>query len=393
MYTVQLYNSISTSGTDMFPASDYAMSRDSASPDVILVRSANLHEMEFPATLKAIARAGVGVNNIPVDACTERGIAVFNTPGANANAVKELVLASLLLSSRRIYQGIGWTQSLAGRGDDVGPAVEKGKVQFEGPELKGKRLGVIGLGAIGVMVANDGIALGMEVMGYDKYLSVDSAWGLSRHVVKAASLEQLLSRCDYITVHVPLSDETAGMISAREFGRMKPGIRIVNLARGELVKNADLLSAIAREQVGCYVTDFPSDDLLGNDRIITIPHLGASTPESAENCVTMAVRQLRSFLEDGTVINSVNFPDCNFGAMQDTRFVIAHQNEPNMIGQITTQMAAENLNITELLNHHRDTLGYTIIDVEGKIDVAVLGRIRAIDGVKTARIVERVVAR
>src|ERR1017187_7202659 len=213
MYTVQLYNSISTSGTDMFPASDYAMSRDSASPDVILVRSANLHEMEFPATLKAIARAGVGVNNIPVDACTERGIAVFNTPGANANAVKELVLASLLLSSRRIYQGIGWTQSLAGRGDDVGPAVEKGKVQFEGPELKGKRLGGIGLGAIGGMVGND------------KYLSVDSAWCLSRHVVKAASLEQLLSRCDYITVHVPLSDDTAEMISAREFGRMKPGIR------------------------------------------------------------------------------------------------------------------------------------------------------------------------
>src|ERR1022692_2984178 len=324
MFNILRYNSISAEGVDLLPASEYVLSAESASPDAILVRSERLHEMELPVTLKAIARAGAGVNNIPVDACTDRGIAVFNTPGANANAVKELVLMALLLSSRRIYQGIRWTQSLAGRGDDVGPAVEKGKVQFEGPELKGKRLGVIGLGAIGVMVANDGIALGMEVMGYDKYLSVDSAWGLSRHVVKAASLEQLLSRCDYITVHVPLSDETAGMISAREFGRMKPGVRIVNLARGDLVKNADLLSAIAREQVGCYVTDFPSDDLLGNDRIITIPHLGASTPESAENCVTMAVRQLRSFLEDGTVINSVNFPDCNFGAMQDIRFVIAH---------------------------------------------------------------------
>jgi D-3-phosphoglycerate dehydrogenase len=388
MFNIFRYNSISTPSVDLLPASDYIVSAESASPDAILVRSERLHEMEFPITLKAIARAGAGVNNIPVDACTDRGIAVFNTPGANANAVKELVLTALLLSSRRIYQGIEWTQSLAGKGDEVVQSVEKGKAQFAGPELKGKRLGVIGLGAIGVMVANDGIALGMEVMGYDKFLSIDSAWGLSRHVTKAASLEQLLSMSDYITVHVPLDDSTIGMIAAREFDIMKPGVRIVNLARGELVDSTELLSAITRDMVACYVTDFPSDALLGNDRIIAIPHLGASTPESAENCVTMAVRQLRNFLEAGTVANSVNFPDCNFGAVQDIRFAVAHRNEPNMIGQITTQLAAENLNITELLNHHRGALGYTIIDVEGKLDPEVLGRIGAIDGVKMARAIE-----
>jgi D-3-phosphoglycerate dehydrogenase len=389
MFNILRYNSISAEGVDLLPASEYVVSSESASPDAILVRSERLHEMELPVTLKAIARAGAGVNNIPVDACTDRGIAVFNTPGANANAVKELVLMALLLSSRRIYQGIRWTQSLAGQGDEVARAVEKGKAQFAGPELKGKRLGVIGLGAIGVMVANDGIALGMEVMGYDKYLSIDSAWGLSRHVAKAGSLEQLLSISDYITVHVPLDDSTTGMIAAREFNIMKPGVRIINLARGELVDNTELLSAMARDLVACYVTDFPSAELLGNDRIITIPHLGASTPESAENCVTMAVRQLRNFLEAGTVVNSVNFPDCNFGVVQDIRFVVAHLNEPNMIGQITTQLAAENLNITELLNHHRGALGYTIIDVEGKLDPEVLGRIRMIDGVQMARAIER----
>lgn len=387
MFSIRLENEISAYGLALFPSAEYTLSTDAPDADAILVRSANLHDMDLPKNLKAIARAGVGFNNIPVAACTERGVAVFNTPGANANGVKELVLAALLLSSRRIYQGISWTQSLAGRGDDVVQVVEQGKARFAGPELKGKRLGVIGLGAVGVTVANDALALGMEVMGYDRYLSVDAAWGLARHVEKAASLDQLLSGSDYVTVHVPLNDSTRGMLAEREFKLMKPGVRIINLARGELVDSASLLQAIDSELVACYVTDFPSASLLGNDHIITFPHLGASTPESEDNCAAMAVRQLRDFLEKGLVTNSVNFPDCDFAMMQDVRFVVAHRNIPNMIGQITTRLAGQKLNITELLNHHRNGLGYTIIDVEGELEPDVVEHIRAIDGVSMARVI------
>lgn len=387
MFNIHLRNEISARGLTFFPADEYTLSGDPATADAILVRSADLHDLNLPGNLKAIARAGVGVNNIPVAACSQRGIAVFNTPGANANAVKELVLAALLLSSRRIYQGISWTQSLAGHGDQVGPAVEQGKARFAGPELKGKHLGVVGLGAVGTMVANDAVALGMEVTGYDRYLSVDAAWGLSRQVAKAVSLDQLLSNSDYISVHVPLNDSTLGMLAAREFKLMKPGVRVINLARGELVDSASLLQAMDADVVAYYVTDFPSAELLGSDRIITIPHLGASTPESEENCAAMAVRQLRDFLEKGVVTNSVNFPDCNFPTMQGIRFVVAHCNIPNMIGQITTRLASQRLNITELLNHHRDTLGYTIIDVEGDIEPDAVEQIRAIEGVRMARVI------
>lgn len=351
------------------------------------MRSANLHDVELPRNLKAIARAGSGFNNIPIEACTERGIAVFNTPGANANGVKELVLAALLLSSRRIYQGIGWTQSLAGHGDEVGKVVEQGKAQFAGPEISGKRLGVVGLGAVGLMVANDALKLGMEVIGYDPFISVDAPGGLSRDVARAISLEQLLSTSDYITMHVPLTDDTSGMLATPAFDLMKPGARIINLARGELVDNNDLIEAIESSVVTCYVTDFPAAELLGNDHIITLPHLGASTPESEENCAVMAVRQLRDFLESGVVANSVNFPTCHFVAMQGIRLLVAHLNVPNMIGQITAQLAAAGVDIAELLNHHRDSLGYTIIDVEGKFEPDVLARIRGVDGVKMARVI------
>jgi D-3-phosphoglycerate dehydrogenase len=386
MFTVRLHNEISAHGLALFPPADYAVSADAADADAFLVRSANLHDLELPKNLQAVARAGVGVNNIPVDLCTERGIPVFNTPGANANGVKELVLAALLLSSRHIYQGISWTQSLAGSGGDVVAEVEKGKARFAGPELSGKRLGVVGLGAVGVMVANDAVALGMDVVGYDRYLSVESAWGLSRGVVKAASLEQLLSQSDYITVHVPLNGSTRGMLAGREFGLMRAGVRIINLARGELVDQESLLRALAADRVACYVTDFPSAALLGHEQIITIPHLGASTPESEDNCAKMAVRQLRDYLEKGAVTNSVNFPDCDLAMMRGVRFVVAHGNIPNMIGQITTKLAGQKLNITELLNQHRDGLGYTIVDVEGEIEPDTVDVLRDIEGVRMARV-------
>ncbi len=389
MPRICLQNEISASGLELFPAAGYTLSADLADADAILVRSADLHTADLPAGLKAIARAGVGVNNIPVAACTERGVAVFNTPGANANGVKELVLAALLLSSRRVYQGISWAQSLAGRGGDVERAVERGKARFAGPELKGKRLGIVGLGAVGTMVANDALALGMEVIGYDKYISIDAAWGLSRHVLRAISLEHLLSSSDYVTVHVPLNQTTAGMLADPEFKLMRPGVRVINLARGELVDNDSLRRALDAGVVACYVTDFPSADLLGHDQIIPIPHLGASTPEAEENCAAMAVRQLRDYLERGVVAHSVNFPDCQLASMQGVRFIVAHRNIPNMIGQITTSLAGDELNITELLNQHRGDLGYTIIDVEGQPPPDAVRHIKAIDGVMMARVIRQ----
>jgi len=278
MFKVQMLNKISNSGLDLLPEEQFEVSLDATNPDAILVRSANMLEMELPSNLKAIARAGAGVNNIPIEKCTERGIVVFNTPGANSNGVKELVIAALLLSSRKISQGINWVQSLKGKGEEVPKLVEKGKSQFEGPEIKGKRIGVIGLGAIGVMVANDASSLGMEVMGYDPYISVKAAWGLSRSVIRATSIDHLLSTCDYVTIHIPLTKDTKYTLNKEKFDIMKKGIRIINLARGGLVSNADLLEAIKNGTVSCYVTDFPEDELLGVDEIIAIPHLGASTP-------------------------------------------------------------------------------------------------------------------
>lgn len=387
VFKIRLQNKISEAGLSQFPPERYRLSEDEPDPDAIVVRSASLLQAEFGENLKAIARAGTGVNNIPVTACTERGIAVFNTPGANANGVKELVIAAMLLSARRIYQGIGWTQSLAGLDEGIPKAVEKGKAAFAGPEIRGKRLGVIGLGAVGVMVANDASALGMDVIGYDKYLTLSSAWGLSRAVGRAASLEQLLATSDYITIHVPLNDSTRLMLGERAFDLMKPGTRLINLARGELVDHQALLAAIDSGRLACYVTDFPSADTLGLDKVITLPHLGASTPESEDNCAVMAVRQVRDFLEQGIVTNSVNFPDCGFVTTQDIRIIVAHLNVPNMIGQITTTLAASKLNITELLNQHREGLGYTIIDVEGDFDPWVVEDVRAIEGVKMARVV------
>ncbi len=389
MYKVQMLNKISSSGLDLLPRDVFHISAEQADPDAILVRSANMLDMELSKNLKAIARAGAGVNNIPIDKCTEKGIVVFNTPGANSTGVKELVIASLLLSSRKVFKGINWAQTLKGKGDEVPKLVEKGKSQFEGPEIKNKKIGVIGLGAIGVMVANDAISLGMEVMGYDPYISVNAAWGLSSSVIRATSLDNLLSTCDYITLHMPLNNETKNMFNEDKFEIMKKGARIINLARGGLVDNQALLEAIGNGTVVCYVTDFPEDELLGVEEIIAIPHLGASTPESEENCAVMAVNQMRDYLETGMIKNSVNFPDCDMLPTDKTRIITVHRNIPNMIGQMTTILAASKINIADMLTRHKETIGYNVIDIEGELTDEVVDKIRAIDGVKTVRVISR----
>ncbi len=388
MYKIKVLNKISKKGLSLFEQDPlYEMTDDGTDFDGILVRSADMHEMELPASLKAIARAGAGVNNIPVEKCTERGIVVFNTPGANANGVKELVIASLFLSSRKIYQGINWVQSLKGRVDNVADAVEKEKSKFEGPEVKGKRLGVIGLGAIGAMVANDAVALGMEVLGHDPYISVDSAWSISRAVKKAPSLEYLLATSDYITLHIPLNKETKGFFNREKFSIMKKGARLINLARGGLVVNSDLLEALDNGTLSCYVTDFPDEELLGNDKIITIPHLGASTPESEDNCAYMAAVQLKDFLEKGNIRNSVNFPDCVHEPVGEMRLITAHRNIPNMVGQVTTILAENRINIADMMTRHKNGIGYNMIDVEGEITDGMLQRIKSIDGILMARVI------
>jgi D-3-phosphoglycerate dehydrogenase len=344
-------------------------------------------DMEIPASVKVIARAGAGYNNIPVDKCTEKGVVVFNTPGANANGVKELVFAALFLSSRKISQGINWVQSLKGKGDEVEKLVEKGKSQFEGPEIKGKRLGVIGLGAIGAMVANDALAMGMEVIGYDPYISINAAWNLSRRVIRAVNLDQLLSTSDYITIHIPQTNETKGMFNKEKFRIMKPGVRIINLARGGLVNNADMIEALDSGAVSCYVTDFPDDSVLVHENIIAIPHLGASTPESEENCAIMAVEQLMAFLESGAVKNSVNFPTCDLGETVNKRIINAHDNVPNMVGQVTTILADAKINIADMVTHHRDGIGYNIIDIEGELNDKVIDTLKNIKGIRMIRVI------
>lgn len=387
MYTIQTLNKISANGLDQLPRDNYEIATEISNPDAILVRSADMLSAELPKKLKGIARAGAGVNNIPVDRCTEKGIVVFNTPGANANAVKEIIIASLLLSSRKIIQGIAWAQTLKGKADEVGPLVEKGKSQFVGPEIAGKKLGVIGLGAIGIRVANDALALGMEVIGFDPFLSVEAAWGISSQVTKAASLEQLIAASDYITIHVPFSPKTKGMINKDKIALMKKGVKLLNFSRGGLVVNADILEAIDAGIVSTYVTDFPDDELLGNDKVIAVPHLGASTPESEENCAVMAAKQLRHFLEYGNIKNSVNFPECHLDWSGKTRITISHDNIPNMVGQITTLLAGYKINIADMLNRSKDKIGYTIIDSEDAVSEELIEKISAVEGIKNVRLI------
>lgn len=388
MFTIQTLNKISAKGLELFSREHYEIATEISNPDAIILRSFNMHDMELPPKLKAIARAGAGVNNIPVDKCTEKGIVVFNTPGANANGVKELVLTALLLSSRKIYAGISWTQSLKGSADKVSALVEKGKSQFIGPEIKGKTLGVIGLGAIGVMVANDALSLGMNVIGFDPFISINSAWELSSEVAKASSLEHLISVSDYISVHVPFNSTTKGMINKDTLKNMKNGVRIVNFARGGLVDNKDLLEAIESGKVACYVTDFPEEELLGNENIITIPHLGASTPESENNCALMASSQLRDFLEKGNIRNSVNYANCELPFSGETRIISAHDNVPNMLGQITTILAENNYNIADMISKNKDKTGYTIVDIGGKVSDEIIQKIKAVSGINMVNVID-----
>ena len=377
---IKTLNKIAACGLERFgPA--YTVSDDAADPAGILVRSASLHEMELPDSLLAIARAGAGVNNIPLDRCSEAGVVVFNTPGANANAVKELIIAGMLISSRKVVDAIAWAQTLKGQGDDVTKLVEKGKSQFAGPEIKGKKLGVIGLGAIGGLVANAAHSLGMEVYGFDPFLSVDAAWGLSRGVKHAVSREQIFAECDYITVHTPLTPETKGMFCADSFATMKDGVRILNFARAELVNAADMKDALASGKVAAYVVDFPTDEMLGVPGVIALPHLGASTPESEDNCAMMAVDEMKAYLEEGTIRNSVNFPSVDVPRSTDHRLCVLHRNIPNMLTGISGVVSSEGINIETMTNRSKKDYAYTILDVVGDLSESSLDKIRAIDGV------------
>lgn len=367
MYNIKTLNKISKIGMDRFN-DNYKWGDDIENPDAIMLRSFNMHDMEIPKNVKAIARAGAGVNNIPLDKCSEQGIVVFNTPGANANAVKELVIAGILLSSRKIVEGINWAGTLTEEGDNIGKVVEKGKSQFVGPEIKGKKLGVIGLGAIGVLVCNSAYALGMDVIGYDPYISVDAAWSLSRAVHKASSLKEIFEQCDYITIHVPLNDDTKNTINAETIAEMKDGVKILNFARGGLVNSADILAAVESGKVAKYVTDFPDADMINKENVIAIPHLGASTPESEDNCAVMAADELIDFLENGNIVNSVNMPKCVMERSTDVRICIVHKNIPNMIGQISKYFANKDVNIENMINKSRGEYAYTIVDVDHEMN-------------------------
>lgn len=387
MFNVKLYNKISRVGLDNLDPAKYACSEDFTDYDAVLVRSAKLHDVAFPENLKCIARAGAGVNNIPVEKCAEQGIVVFNTPGANANAVKELVICALLMASRKIVQGANWVRSLKGT-PDIGPAAEKGKATYAGPEIAGKRLGVVGLGAIGVQVANAAVGLDMEVWGYDPFLSVDGALKLSRSVKHVTDLNEIFANCDYITVHVPLLPDTQNLICAESLAKMKDGVRVVNLARGELVDEQAMAAALASGKVAAYVSDFASDCILEQENAIVLPHLGASTPESEDNCAKMAVYEISEFLEKGTIRNSVNFPNLKVPYEGGFRVCMIHRNVPNMIGAATGVFSSKGVNIENMGNRSKGEFAYTIMDVSAEPDEAMLEDLRAVEGMISIRVIK-----
>lgn len=387
MYNIQTLNKISTYGTDNFDKAKYAISDTCENPDAIMVRSAAMHDMAFGSNLLAIARAGAGVNNIPVDKCAADGICVFNTPGANANAVKELVIAGLLISSRKVPEAMNWAQTLKGNGAEVGKMVEKGKSQFAGPEILGKTLGVIGLGAIGVLVANAAIALGMKVVGFDPYLSVKAALGLDPQVKAVADVKELYAASDYVTIHVPFNADTKGTINAETIGMMKDGVRVLNFARGELVDNAAMIAALENGKVAAYVVDFPSDEILGVKNAIAIPHLGASTPESEDNCAMMAALELIDYIENGNIKNSVNYPDASMNAV-GTKICIMHKNVPAVISALTAALGDAGINIDNMLNKSKKDYAYTMIDTSADISDAVVDELKAVDTVIKVRVIK-----
>jgi len=385
MYKIATLNKISHKGLERF-SDRYTISEDVEGADAILVRSQDMNSMELPESLLAIARAGAGVNNIPVDLCSKKGIVVFNTPGANANAVKELVLTAILMSARNLTSAIAWTKTIK---TDVSKTVEKNKSQFAGHEIKGKTLGVIGLGAIGVMVANAAEDLGMHVIGYDPYMSVQSAHELSRTVEVYEALDQVLPKCDYITIHVPFMENTKEMINEKRFSMMKDGVCLLNFSRDQIVSETDVLKALDSGKVRKYVTDFPSEKILCNDKVICIPHLGASTKESEDNCARMAVDQLMDYLENGNITNSVNFPNCSLGISTATsRICVLNKNIPAMLGKITGILADMNINISDLNNRSKGELAYTLIDIDSEVDEAELKKALKVNGIISVRVIK-----
>ena len=386
MFRIKTLNQISPTGLSVLDASRFTVSDGVENEDGVLVRSADMQEYVFPPALRAIARAGAGTNNIPVDRCSESGIVVFNTPGANANAVKELAVCALMLASRDVVGGVEWVKAQARAGEDVAKVVEKGKSQFVGPEISGKNLGVIGLGAIGVQVANIATKLGMTVYGYDPFLSVDAALSLSRLVHHVTDLTAIYKNCDYITIHVPQTADTKGMLNAAAFDQMKTGVRVINLARGGLVADEDMIAALKSGKVARYVTDFPDNALTLVKNVVPIPHLGASSPESEENCALMAAQQLRDYLETGNIRNSVNLPTLEQDWSGETRLCIIHRNVPNMLASITAALSRENVNVETMTNKSKANYAYTIVDVSARVGDAVADEIRAISGVLRVRV-------
>ena len=388
MFKIQTLDRISAVGLDNFPRDEYEIASEIVKPDAILVRSHDMLSMEIDPNIKAVARAGAGVNNIPVKDLAQKGVVVFNTPGANSNAVKELVILGLLMASRPVIAANQWVNSLAGKGAEIATLAEKGKKNFIGQEVKGKTLGVIGLGAIGAQVANTAVELGMNVIGYDPFLSVDAAWSLNHQVKHAETLDTLLAKADYLTFHVPETPDTKGFVNANTIKNMKNGVKLINIARGGLVNNEDVLAAIRAGKISCMVTDFAAEELIACDKVICLPHLGASTPEAEENCAVMAVKELRDFLERGIIKNSVNFPKTttdNPIPCGGTRLCISHKNEPGLVAQFTTILGEANLNIEGMVNQNRCEVAYNIIDVAGKVTEQTLENLAAIKDVTKVR--------
>lgn len=387
MSNVKCLNPIAACGMDLLPEG-YKIVDELTDADAVLVRSAAMHDLELPAGLKAIARAGAGVNNIPLDKCAEQGIVVFNTPGANANGVKEIVIAGLLLASRDLIGGYQWVQENSGDAD-IAKAVEKNKSKFAGCEIEGKKLGVIGLGAIGAKVANVAVNLGMEVYGYDPYVSVDAAWNLSRHVKHISNVEEIYKECDYITIHVPALDSTKGMVNADAFAMMKDGVKVLNFARDILVNEEDLKAALASGKVSRYVTDFPNPTVAGVKGVITLPHLGASTAESEDNCAIMAVKQVVDYIENGNIKNSVNYPACDMGVCSNVaRVAINHKNIPDMLTRFTGVFSSKGINISDMISKSKGDWAYSMLDVAAEISDDIVAQLEAIDGVVRVRVIK-----
>lgn len=387
MFKIKTLNSIQPVWQDILKEDSYCVGNDIQDMDAIIVRSADMHDMELPNSLLCVGRAGAGVNNIPCEELAQKGVVVFNTPGANANAVKELVVLGLLLAGRDVVSGIKWADTLKGQGDAVGKMVEKGKSQFVGPELLGKTLGVIGLGGIGGMVANIAVSLGMKVMGLDPFISVDNAWRLKRDIEHVTKLEDLLAKSDFVTLHIPLTKDTKNSFGAEQFSAMKEGAALLNFSRGEIVDTQALLDSLSSGHLRRYITDFPNDELLGAEHVVCIPHLGASTPESENNCVAMVAQEIDAYLTNGSILHSVNFPDCILSPAPGKRLTILHANIPNMVGQVTSEVARHGININSMVNKSKGAFAYSVLELDSDVPSEAINSLSALEGIYRVRLI------